>query len=145
MKKRFVSILLTCVLLLTSMSAALAVDEITYPLVSEPLTLQFVAPRPSDYANGYAEMKLIKEYEALTGVHIEWEEIPSASWTEKVKLMLNSSKLPDVIYGGGLEASVANRFGSEGVLLPLNDLIENHTVNLKHWLQERPDLKKLIT
>ena len=31
------------------------------------------------------------------------------------------------------------------MLIPLNDLIEEHTVNLKHWLEERPDIKKLIT
>lgn len=143
MIKRTLGIMLTLALLLSTCSAALA--DITFPLVDEPLTLRFVAPRPSDYANGYKDMKLLKEYEEMTGITIEWEEIPSSGWSEKIQLVLNSFDLPDVIYSGGISTSDAARYGKEGVLMPLGDLIEEHTVNLKRLLVERPDIKKLIT
>lgn len=143
MMKRTLCALLTLVMLLTALPVQ--ADEITFPLVSEPLTLHFMAPRPSDYVNGYADMTLFKEYEEMTGIHIEWEEVPSSGWSEKIQLVLNSFDLPDVIYSGGISASDAARYGAEGVLLPLNDLIEEHTVNLKYWLEQRPDIKKLIT
>ena len=145
MFKRIVCTLLTVILVLTSAAAAFAESEITFPLVDEPLTLKFMAPRPSNFANGYADMKLFKEYEEKTGIHIEWEEVPESGWAEKIQLVLNSFDLPDVVYGGDLSVSDAARYGKEGVLIPLNDLIEEHTVNLKHWLEERPDIKKLIT
>lgn len=150
--KRLLCTLLTALLLLGMMSAALATDRelvgnvytTGFPIVEEPVTLRFVAPRPSDFANGYSEMRLFQEYEEMTGVHIEWEEIPLESWDEKVKLMLNANNLPDVFYGT-LGTTTAHKYGTEGVLMPLNDLIENYTTNAKHWLEERPDLKKLIT
>ena len=145
MFKRIVCTLLTVIFVLTSAAAAFAESEITFPLVDEPLTLKFMAPRPSNFANGYADMKLFKEYEEKTGIHIEWEEVPESGWAEKIQLVLNSFDLPDVVYGGDLSVSDAARYGKEGVLIPLNDLIEEHTVNLKHWLEERPDIKKLIT
>lgn len=144
MFKKALCILLTAMVLLTCVSLA-AAEGISFPLVSEPLTLRFLAPRPSDFANGYKEMKLFKEYEAMTGITIEWEEVPTSGWGEKIQLVLNSFDLPDVIYSGGISASDAAKYGKEGVLLPLNDLIEEHTVNLKRLLVERPDIKKLIT
>ncbi len=144
MFKRTICTILTVVMLVTLVPAIYA-EEITFPLVNEPLTLHFMAPRPSDYAGGYADMKLLKEYEAMTGIKIEWEEIPSSGWGEKIQLVLNSPELPDVIYSGGISASDAAKYGRDGVLLPLNDLIENHTVNIKRLLASRPDLKKLLT
>lgn len=146
MLKRTLCMLLTAILLVMTVAPmAMAEGEITFPLVSEPLTLRFMAPRASDYANGYAEMKLLNEYEAMTGIHIEWEEVPQSGWGEKIQLVLNSVDLPDVIYSGGISTSDAARYGADGTLLPLNDLIEEHTVNIKYWLEQRPDIKKLIT
>lgn len=148
MFKRIVCTLLAAVLMLTSTAIVFAdseIGEITFPLVDEPVTLKFMAPRPSNYANGYADMTLFKEYEEMTGVHIEWEEVPESGWSEKIQLVLNSFDLPDVIYGGDLSVSDAARYGKEGVLIPLNDLIENDTVNLKYWMGQRSDIKKLIT
>lgn len=145
MLKRTLCALMTMVMLLTVAPMALAQGEITFPLVSEPLSLTFMAPRPSDYANGYEDMTLFKEYEKMTGIDIVWEEVPQTGWGEKIQLVLNSFELPDVIYSGGISTSDAARYGAEGTLLPLNDLIENHTVNIKYWLEQRPDIKKLIT
>lgn len=144
MFKRILSVALAA-LLIMSITLPVLAEEMSFPLVKEPLTLTFMAPRPSDYANGYADMKMLKEYEEMSGIHIEWEEVPQESWSEKIKLVLNSTQLPDVIYGGDMSTTMAAKFGSEGVLIPLNDLIENETVNLKHLLESRPDLKKLIT
>ena len=95
MFKRIVCTLLTVIFVLTSAAAAFAEGEITFPLVDEPLTLKFMAPRPSNFANGYADMKLFKEYEEKTGIHIEWIEVPSSGWTEKVNLTFASGDLPD--------------------------------------------------
>ncbi|MCR4882197.1 MAG: extracellular solute-binding protein [Clostridiales bacterium] len=145
MLKRTLCLVLSLLLVLSVAPVALGEETIQFPLVSEPLTLHFMAPRPSDYANGYADMTLFKEYEEMTGIHIEWEEVPASGWGEKIQLVLNSVALPDVIYSGGISASDAARYGAEGTILPLNDLIENHTVNLKRLLAERPDIKKLIT
>ena len=66
MFKRILCTLLTAVMVLTATPLAFAEGDITFPLVDEPLTLRFMAPRPSDYANGYADMKLLQEYEAKT-------------------------------------------------------------------------------
>ena len=77
MFKRIVCTLLTVILVLTSAAAAFAESEITFPLVDEPLTLKFMAPRP--------------------GIHIEWEEVPESGWAEKIQLVLNSFDLPDVV------------------------------------------------
>ena len=111
MMKRTLCALLTAIMLLTAMPLAFAEGEITFPIVTEPLTLTFMAPRPSDYVNGYEDMTLLKEYEKMTGIDIEWEEVPSSGWGEKIQLVLNSFELPDVIYSGGISTSDAARYG----------------------------------
>ena len=59
MFKRFLCVFLAGLMLL-GMASAAPEEEIQFPLVNEPLTLRFMAPRPSDYANGYEDMKLLK-------------------------------------------------------------------------------------
>lgn len=87
-----------------------------------------MAPRPSNFANGYADHEAVQ---GIRGKDRHPHRVGRGAGIrlgEKIQLVLNSFDLPDVVYGGDLSVSDAARYGKEGVLIPLNDLIEEHTV-----------------
>lgn len=87
--------------------------------------------------------ELVKE----TGIGIDFIHPPTTQVSEKFNLMIASEDLPDIIewnwyslYPGGPHAAI-----EDGVILPLNDIIEKAAPNLAKYLEEHPDVKKLIT
>ncbi len=81
----------------------------------------------------------------MTGVHVEWDVVQQANVTEKKNLLLNAGTLPDALFKVGLSSAELTKYGSQGMFLPLNDLIEKHAPNFKKILDENPDVKKGIT
>ncbi|MPQ44417.1 extracellular solute-binding protein [Clostridium tarantellae] len=115
-----------------------------YPVVDEEITIKtvaYTAPTNGDFN----EMSMIKELEELTGVNLEFECIASNVWKEKKNLILASGKLPDLFLGGGLSDSDISKYGKQGMLIPLENLIDEYAPNLKKILDENPKIKKAIT
>ncbi len=84
--------------------------------------------------------------EEKTGVHINWETIPEQAEEEKLNLVLASGDYPDVFFGLDFTDDKLSLYGTEeGLLMPLNDLIDAHMPNLKKVLDEVPGSRGAIT
>ncbi|MBO0991870.1 extracellular solute-binding protein [Bacillus sp. SD088] len=147
--KKVYFLLFVFVLLLAACSKKEKTNEITtdenfnetgMPIVDEPITLEFMA-RKSD-ADNYDEVLIWKEYEKMTGIHIDWNLVPSSGWTEKRNLALSSGDYKDVFYTAALSSSDLSEYGSQGMFLKLNDLIEQYMPNLTEVLKEYPEIEK---
>ena len=140
--KRVLAIILALALVL-SCTAALATD---YPLTAEKETFKLII-RVRPLHGNPDEMELFKRMEELTNVHIEWEQIQQAEYDEKKSLLLGANKnLPEGFFGKySLDSSDLVTYGSQGILLPLNDLIEENAPNLKALFERRPDIKAMVT
>ncbi|GIP38427.1 ABC transporter substrate-binding protein [Paenibacillus sp. J31TS4] len=121
------------------------VNESGMPIVKEPVTLQFMTGRFSGNATDYNDVLIWKKYEEMTNVHINWGLVPFEGLTEKRNLALASGSYPEVFYTARLSNSDLNKYGSQGVILPLNDLIDKHMPNLKALLDQYPSIKKGLT
>ncbi len=95
----------------------------------------------------FNDVGLYKGYEAATGTRVEWIH-PSgegAQITEQFNLMLASRNLPDVIetnwvnVARGPDDAINTR-----TIIRLNELIEEHAPNLTQYLNENPEVKKLV-
>ena len=114
-----------------------------FPIVNEPITLRFAAPLDENYQNGYSDMKMFKEYEEESGIHIEWEEINGEAWADKVQLMITSNtNLPDAFYGGTIPNSVVLKYGQQGMIVELTDLLKEKSILFprltRHWAHVFP-------
>ena len=129
----------------SSTSDALALSEKgTFPLVTEKATLKVMIPSNSLVEN-FETNEFTKWYEEKTNVHIEWIIVPQQSASEKLNLMLASGDYPDIIMGMGVSAAQQMIYGKQGVFLPLNDYIDEYSVNFKKVLEERDYLKASIS
>jgi ABC-type sugar transport system, periplasmic component len=115
-----------------------------FPIVQEPIQLKMFAQKSP--TNGpYEEMLVFKEYEKMTNIDIVWEDVPTEGFAEKKNLMFASNELPDALFKAGLSPLEAVKYGSSGMLIPLEDLIEGYAPNVKALLEEYPEILTSIT
>lgn len=115
------------------------------PIVKEPITLSFMGRRGPASAANYNEVLIWKEYEEMTGIHIDWEVVLEEGFEEKRNLALGSNQLPDVFYTALMPNLDLQKYGSQGSFIKLNDLIEEYMPNLNEIFTDNPSIKKGLT
>ncbi|MEM7133844.1 MAG: extracellular solute-binding protein [Chloroflexota bacterium] len=115
-----------------------------YPIVEAPVTLR-VLIRGHAIVEDYTTNEFTKWYSEKTGVNLEFEIAPPGTEQEKLNLTLASGDLPDMIVGFGVDPSTQAIYGSQGVFLPLNDMIDEWGVGIKEVFEGSPLVENLIT
>ncbi len=123
-------------------------EEFSYPMAEgETLTwwkelnnnvaLEFTTMTDTPFAQGLMER---------TGIQIEFQHPPAGQAQEQFGLILADGDLPDIMeynwlvnYSGGPSKAI-----SDGVILPLNDIIDQYCPNLKAYLEANPEIDKMI-
>lgn len=167
MKKRAVSMLLTAAVAVSCLSACVpqatsstkattaegkdaaantevVVNKEGLPIVNEPIQYNFAGVTVRN--KNFKELEFFQKLEQETNVVIDWNMSTNDGWSEKKSLMFASNELPDAFYGQNILLDIdIIKYGSQGILIPLNDLIDQYAPNLKAILDENPDYKKQIT
>jgi putative aldouronate transport system substrate-binding protein len=115
-----------------------------YPIVNEKITLTAFAGQPP-YVEDFNTNLFVTKYEELTNIHIEWEAVPSNSLKEKKNLVFASGDYPDMFLGANLTQDEDMLYGSQGILLPLNDYIDSYAPNLLNAFKEQEWARPVIT
>jgi len=112
---------------------------ITFPL-EEPVTITAFM---GTYKTAPGDLTFFKEMEKLTNVHFEFTT--AQIWgedTEKVNLLLSSDTYPEVIFGM-FDALTSQKYGQEGLFIPLQDLMAEYSPNYMALAEERPEIWQL--
>lgn len=118
----------------------------TFPISKEPVTITIMVPYSSSQSTHLKDLDMIKKYEEMTNVHVEWDEVAEEAYAEKYKLVLASNNLPDAFGSGySYDGSIIYSYAKQGLIIPLEDIIEKVGVNTKKYLNEREDFRKLST
>jgi putative aldouronate transport system substrate-binding protein len=115
-----------------------------FPIVDAPITLHMMAARFNAHGE-WKDMLVFKEYEAKTGIHVEWDTVPDNFFKEKRNIVLAGDHLPDAFYRAKLSASDEVNYGTQGVFIPLNGLIDRYGPNIKAMFAQYPEVKRSIT
>ncbi|WP_135550419.1 extracellular solute-binding protein [Paenibacillus cymbidii] len=113
------------------------------PVVNEKISVSAAILKAAHHGD-FNDMEMVKRLEKLTNVNIKWDQIPTESIGERINLMFASHELPDIFFAG-LNSIDVVRYGSQGLLVPLNDLIDKYAPNIKRFLNENPNVKKAAT
>jgi len=107
--------------------------QVELPLAEETQTLRILIPQ-NPTVEDYETNTFTKWLEEQTNVHIEWATAPFEEREAVLTLRLASGDYPDIIMDFNPTPSVIQLYGSQGVFIPLNDLIEQHApVTKAHW------------
>ena len=102
-----------------------------YPIVNEEITLKILlCIRDVDSMIEPEEMPAIQRLEEQTGIKTEWEVVRVSDFGTRSNLIFASGEYPDVIMGLQQCNLDIEEYGvSQGILLPLDDLIEQYMPN----------------
>ena len=86
-----------------------------------------------------------KLVEKKFNVNIKWDLAPADALTDRRQLLLASGDYPEVFLEGKFNNTDIQTYGKQGVLIPLNDLIDKYAPNIKKVMEEKPYFKDAIT
>lgn len=93
--------------------------------------------------------KFTKFMENKFNVNIEWQLNPADGAKEKRQISLASGDYPDAYmlqeYYDQFTPADVMKYGKQGVLIPLNDLIDKYAPNIKAAMEKYPDMKAYDT
>ncbi len=143
--KRFLSILLTLVLLCSaSLALANTAEPWDFPLAEEPINITAMGLQ-SPQGGDHNEMLSWQVYEDMTGIDIEWENVPTATQAERFSVVMASNDLPDMFWAMDINTANLVRYGSLGVFAPIEEYIEKYAYNFQKILDEYPSVRGAIT
>jgi putative aldouronate transport system substrate-binding protein len=117
----------------------------TFPIVQEMVELTYMIPSNQNVAD-YEDNHLTSLLEERTNVRINLRLTPNQDYNNKMNLLFASqSDLPDMIFPNGMDVNAQLMWGDQGVLMPLNDLIEEQAILFQKMLEEQPQVEPLVT
>lgn len=120
---------------------------VSYPLQEGGSVSYWIELNPN-VASNYTALEdtvFAQTLQANTGVDIEFTHPAVGQVTEQFNLLMSNKTLPDIIeyswvsYSGGPQKAI-----EDGVIIPLNDIIDQYCPNLKAYLEENPEVDKMI-
>lgn len=98
----------------------------------------------ANFAN-LGDTPFAQEWQKETGITVEFQHPPAGQSEEQLSFMIQDEQLPDLVeygwlnYSGGPEKAI-----QEGVILELTDIINDYCPNLRKYLDENPDIDRMI-
>jgi len=119
-------------------------SNITFP-VEEDVTLKFMTQSSPLSPTDPNDKLILERLEEQSGVHIEWKNYTTDSFAEKRNLAIASGEHPDAILNAALNDNELLKMAKDEVIVPVEDLIEEHMPNLKAVLEKAPEYEAMIT
>ncbi len=126
-----------------SKSGTVEVSKEGFPIVPEQINLTLMAPDVG--VQNWNDMAVLKKMEELTNIKFTYNNAPKDSFDTKKNLVFSSGEYPDVFLAAGLTAAEQMNYGEQGILIPLEGLIDEYAPNMKKILEENPSIRKSIT
>ncbi|ASA24211.1 extracellular solute-binding protein [Paenibacillus donghaensis] len=124
-------------------TGGVTVSKEGFPIVDKPVTLKMMAPDVG--IQNWENMAVLQQMQEKTGITLEYQNAPKDSFETKKNLVFASGDYPDIFYAAGLTTAEQMNYGEQGILIPLEDLIDEYAPNFKALLEENPDVRKSIT
>ena len=130
--------------------AAKSTGPVTYPLDTDKTLVYWGMLNSNVSANftNLGDTELAKDWQAQTGVKIEFQHPTSGQDKEQFNLIVADGNYPDLwdykwhdpnVYPGGAAKAI-----EDGVIMDLTDLINQYAPNLKAYLNAHPDVDRAV-
>lgn len=122
-------------------------SAVVYPLKTDT-RLTYWGALPNNLTgvkSAHAEVPFYQEWQKRTGITVDFTTPPANQVDESFNVMLASGELPDLLeynffnFPGGPEKAI-----KDGYIVELNDLIDKYAPNYKKYLQEHPEIEKMV-
>ena len=120
-------------------------DSLTFPL-AETVEISGLTNFPAGSESEPNNRTIFKRLEEQTNVHVNWKTIQSDQWGDKIALeMANIKTLPEFVFNAGFGDTDLLKYAKQGVILPLEDYIDNYMPNLCKVFEQAPEYRAMCT
>jgi len=120
------------------------VNKTGFPIVNEQITLKIFGEQGALH-DEWSQMDVFTKYQEMTNIKLEFEVVPSQGFSEKKSLLFASGEYPDMFVRAHLSNEEIVKYGSSGVLAPLEELIPEYAPNYYKHMNDYPDISSRIT
>lgn len=121
------------------------VKEISFPL-AETAELSFITSAPANSTQNPNERVIFQRLEEQTNVHINWTCFVEDQFDDKKNLALSQAKsLPDGLFNANMSNYDLLRYAKQGVVIPVEELIDNYMPNLQAVFEAYPEYRTMCT
>ena len=99
------------------------------PVVNEPISMSIMVLADA-VSKEPEEMWFWQYYQEQTGIDFEFNAILSSDWNEKKQVLITAGDYSDIIWGCGFTNAEILEYGTDGIFIPLNDLIYEYGDNI---------------
>ncbi len=119
--------------------------NIEFPL-AQPETLSILTSAEATSTQNPEEKVIYQRIKKETNVNVDWTCYVKDQFVDKRNLVLaKGSNLPDIILNADMGTLDLLKYGSQGLIVPVENLIDKYMPNLKKVLEDNPSYRKLIT
>lgn len=119
------------------------VSNLSFPL-DEKVTITGMTSYPVGTEEEPNNRTIFKRLEDDTNVHVEWTAISSDQWGDKISLnMANVNTLTDFVFNAGFSDSDLLRYADQGVIIPVEDYIDEYMPNLSTVFEKYPEYRTM--
>jgi putative aldouronate transport system substrate-binding protein len=110
-----------------------------FPIVEEPITLKILLVQTTGVSN-YEVNEFTQWVEQKTNINIDFDVAPMAQSEnrQKLNLVLAGGQLPDIIMNFGIPLNEQQTMADQGLILPLDDLIDQYGYEFKEVMELYP-------
>lgn len=119
--------------------------DVSFPL-EETATLRMLTHAPAISEQDPSKRVIFQRLEEETNVKINWTCYVDDQFGDKRNLALSKKDtLPDVVFDANMTTYDLLRYSKQGVIIAVDDLINQYMPNLSKILDENPEYRKMIT
>lgn len=109
-----------------------------YPIVSEKITLKVMGKHNVGMLDNWNDIAFFKYMEEITNIHLEFDVLVDEAFEQKRSLAFASGDLPDLFFKCAFKMADEQKYGSQGLIVPLNDLIDEYAPSIKECFEKYP-------
>lgn len=121
------------------------VSTLEFPL-AEKKTLTGTISYPANTESNPNNRTIFKRIQDKTNVEIKWTAIQADQWADKISLeMSNPKEMTDFIFSAGFGDNDLLKYAKQGVIISLEEYIDEYMPNLKKVFDEYPEYRTMCT
>lgn len=115
-----------------------------YPIVNEPITVTMMGQKAGIHGE-WDQMEFFDIMEDMTNIGFTFDTPATEVLEEKKNLALNSGNYAEVLMGINLTRDQQVKYGTQGILLPLDEYIDKYCPNIVAMFEENPGVRASMT
>lgn len=115
------------------------------PIVSKPVTVRYMTGRATTTASDWNQVAVWKKYQQMTNMTVDWGLVPRDAISDKRNLALSSGDYPEAFDTPSFSSLDAGKYGTQGVFVALNPMLDDYMPNLSKLMADNPEIKKGMT